>query len=73
MESCFQLEGFSNFKRLVNTVKHVQQALRINLFFNIAEREKTKTIIIQLIQQKKFWQNMKSLKAEKEVREGMKL
>ena len=66
-----QWERFSNFNRLVNTVAYVQRALNkdkpATLVVSIEEREKAKATIFKLLQQEQFGEEMKSLKAEKEI------
>ena len=69
-KAVIQWERFSNFNRLVNTVAYVQRALNkhkpATLVVNIEEREKAKAIF-KLLQQEQFGEEMKSLKAEKQV------
>ena len=70
------IQRFSNFNRLVNTVAYVQRALKkhqsATLVGNIEEREKAKATIFKLLQQEHFGEEMKSLKAEKEIPKGSK-
>ena len=76
-KSVIQWERFSNFNRLVNTVAYVQRALSkykpATLVVNIEEREKAKATIFKLLQQEQFGEEMKSLKAEKEIPKGSKI
>ena len=76
-KAVIQWERFINFNRLVNTVAYVQQALNkyklATLVISIEEREKSKATIFQLLQQERFGEEMKSLKAEKEFPKGSKI
>ena len=76
-KTVIQWERFSNFNRLVNTVAYVQRALNkdkpATLVVNIEEREKAKATIFKLLQQEQFGEEMKSLKAEKEIPKGSKI
>ena len=66
-----QCERFSNFNRLVNTMAYVHRALNkhkpatIRVF--IEKRQKAKAKIFKLLQQEQFGEEMKSLKAGKEI------
>ena len=75
-KAVIQWERFSNFNRLVNTVAYVQRALNkhkpATLVVSIEEREKAKATIFKLLQQEQFGEEMKSLKAEKEIAKGSK-
>ena len=55
----------------MNTVAYVHRALNkhksATLVVSIEEREKAKTTIFKLLQQEQFGEEMKSLKAEKEI------
>ena len=70
-KAVIQWERFSNFNRLVNTVVYVQRALNkhkpATLVVSIEEREKAKATIFKLLQREQFGEEMKSLKAEKEI------
>ena len=70
-KAVIQWERFSNFNRLVNTVAYVQRALNkhrpATLIVSIEERAKAKATIFKLLQQEQFGEEMKSLKAEKEI------
>ena len=70
-KAVIQWERFSNFNRLVNTVAYVQRAMNkgkpATLVVNIEERERAKATIFKLLQQEQFGEEMKSLKAEKEI------
>ena len=76
-KAVIQWERFSNFNRLVNTVAYVQQALNKHrpaiLIVSIEERRKAKATIFKLLQQEQFGEEMKSLKAEKEIPKGIKI
>ena len=69
-KAVIQWERFSNFNRLVNTVVYVQRALNkhqpATLVVSIEEREKAKATIFKLLQEQ-FGEEMKPLKAEKEI------
>ena len=70
-KAVIQWERFSNFNRLVKTVAYVQRASSkhkpATLVVSIEEREKAKATIFKLLQQEQFGEEMKSLKAEKEI------
>ena len=76
-KAVIQWERFSNFNRLVNTVAYVQRALNTHthtpatLVVSIEEREKA--TIFKLLQREHFAEEMKSLKAEKEIPKGSKI
>ena len=76
-KAVIQWERFSNFNRLVNTVAYVQRALNkhrpATLVVNIEEREKAKATIFKVLQQEQFGEEMKSLKAEKEIPKGSRI
>ena len=76
-KAVIQWERFSNFKRRVNTVAYVQRALNkpkpATLKVSIEDREKAKATIFKLLQQEQFGEEMKSLKAEKEITKGSKI
>ena len=76
-KAVIQWERFSTFNRLVNTVAYVQRALNkhkpATLLVSIEEREKAKATISKLLQQEHFGEEMKFLKAEKEVPKGSKI
>ena len=71
-----QWERFSNFNRLVNTVAYLQRKLNTlkpaTIVVSIEEREKAKATVFKLLQQEQFGEEMKSLKAEKEIPKGSK-
>ena len=75
-KAVIQWEQFSNFNRIVITVAYVQRALskykQAKLVVSIEEREKAKAAIFKLLQQEQFGEEMKSLKAEKEIPKGSK-
>ena len=70
-KAIIQWERFSNFNRLVNTVAYVRRASNkhkpATLVVSIEERGKAKATIFKLLQQEQFGEEMKSLKAEKEI------
>ena len=70
-KAVIQWERFSNFNRLINTVAYVQRALnkhkKETLVASSEEREKAKATIFKLLQQEQFGEEMKSLKAEREI------
>ena len=76
-KAVIQWERLSNFNRLLNTKAYVQQALNkhesATLVVSIEGREKTKTIILKLLQQEQFGEEMKSLKTEKEIHKSSKI
>ena len=76
-KAVIQWERFSNFNRLANTVAYVQQALNkhrpATLIISIEERRKVKATILKLLQQEQFGEEMKSLKAEKQIPKGSKI
>ena len=76
-KAVIQWERFSNFNRLVNTVAYVQRALNkhktATVVVSFEEREKAKATIFKLLQQEQFDEEMKSLKAEKEIPKGKKI
>ena len=61
----------------MNTLAYVQRALNkhkpATLVVSIEEREKANSIIFKLLQQEQFGEEMKSLKAEKEIAKGSKI
>ena len=67
---------FSNFNRLVNTKAYVQRALRkkrpATKMIEIEENEDAKATIFKLLQQEQFAEEMKSLKAEREIPKSRK-
>ena len=70
-KAVIQWERIRNFNRLVNTVVYVQRAFSIykpaKHVVSSEEREKAKATIFKLLQQEQFGEEMKSLKAEKEM------
>ena len=76
-KAVIQWERFSNFNRLVHTVIYIQRALNKHKLatpvVSIEEREKAKATIFKLLQQEHFGEEMKSLKAEKEIRKSSKI
>ena len=76
-KAVIQWERFSSFNRPVNTVAYVWRALckykPATLVVSIEEREKEKSIIYKLLQQEQFGEEVKSLKAKKEIPKGSKI
>ena len=76
-KAVIQWERFSNFNRLWNTLAYVKWAFNehkpATLVVNIEEREKAKATIFKLLQQEQFGEEMKSLKAGKEILRGCKI
>ena len=76
-KAVIQWEGFSNFNSLVNTAACVQRALNkrkpATLVVSTEEREKAKATIFKSLQREHFGEEMKSLKAEKEIPKGSKV
>ena len=76
-KAVIQWERFSNFNRLVNTMTYEKRALNkhkpATLVVSIEEREKAKATIFKLLQQEQFGDEMKSLKAGKEIPKGIKI
>ena len=66
-----QWERFSNFNRLVNTMAYVQRVFRkykpATKTLSVEEREGAQASIFRLLQQEQFAEEMRSLKAEKEI------
>ena len=71
-----QLEGFSNFNRLVNTMAYVQRVLKIHNLatktLSVEEREGVQASIFRLLQQEQFADEIKSLKAKKVIPKNSK-
>ena len=76
-KAVIQWERFSNFNRLVNAVAYVRRAMSkhkpATLIVSVEEREKAKTTIFKLLQQEQFSEEMKSLRAEKEIPKSSKI
>ena len=76
-KAVIQWERFSNFNSLVNKVAYVQRALNkhkpAKLVVSIEEREKAKATIFKSLQRENFGEEMKSLKAEKEIPQGTRI
>ena len=76
-KAAIQWERFSNFNRLVNTVAYVQRALNkqkpATLVVSIGEREIAKATIFKLLQQEQYGEDVKSLRAEREIPKGSKI
>ena len=72
-----QWERFSNFNRLVNTMAYVQRVFRkhkpATKTLSVEEREGAQASIFRLLQQEQFAEEMKSLKAEKEIPKNSKI
>ena len=76
-KAVIQWERFSNFNRLVNAVAYVRRAMSkhkpATLIVSVEEREKAKATIFKLLQQEQFSEEMKSLRAEKEIPKSSKI
>ena len=76
-KAVIQWERFSNFNRLVNTVSYLQKTLdkhkTAKLVVSIEEREEAKATIFKLLHQEQFFEEMKSLKAGKEIPRGSEI
>ena len=76
-KSIVQWGRFSNFNRLVNTMAYVQRALMkkkpATKMIGIENNEDAKATIFRLLQQEQFAEELKSLKAEKEIPKGSKI
>ena len=72
-----QWKRFSNFNRLVNTMAYVQCVFRkhkpATKTLSVEERECAQAGIFRLLQQEHFAEELKSLKAEKEVLKNSKI
>ena len=72
-----QWERFSNFNRLVNTMAYVKRALKkhkpTTKTLSAEEREGAQASIFRLQQQEQFSEEMKSLRAEKEIPKNSKI
>ena len=71
-----QWERFSNYNRLVNTMAHIQRVFKkhkpATKTLSVQEREDAQASIFRLLQQEQFAEEMKSLKAEKEIQKTAK-
>ena len=76
-KNVIQWERFSNFNRLVNAVAYVPQAMSkhkpATFIVSVEEREKAKATIFKLLQQEQYSEEMKSLRAEKEIPKSSKI
>ena len=72
-----QWEQFSNLNRVVNTMAYVQRVFRkhkpATKTLSVEEREGAQAGIFRLLQQEQFAEEMKSLKAEKEIPKTSKI
>ena len=72
-----QWERFSNFNRLVKTMAYVQRLFKKHKpatnALSVEEREGAQASIFRLLQQEQFAEEMKSLKAEKEIPKNSKI
>ena len=72
-----QWERFSNFSRLVNTMEYVQRVFKKHKpptkTLSVEEREGAQASIFRLLQQEQFAEEIKSLKAEKEIPKNSKI
>ena len=77
VEPMIQWERFSNFSRLVNTMAYVQRVFKkhkpATKTLSVEEREGAQASIFRLLQQEQFAEEMKSLKAEKEIPKNSKI
>ena len=74
-KAVIQWEGYSNVKRLMNTVSHVQQFFTKNQLathvVSVEERERAKVILFnKSLKQEQFGEVMKSLKVEKSSKQA---
>ena len=71
-----QWERFSNYNRLVNTMAYIQRVFKkhkpATKTLSVDEREGAQASIFRLLQQEHFAEEMKSLKAEKEIPKNSK-
>ena len=70
------MERFSNFNRLVYTIAYVQRVFNhkpATKTLSVDEREGAQAGIFRLLQQDEFAEEMKSLKAEKEILKTSKI
>ena len=76
-KAVIQWERFSNFNRLVNAVAYVRRARSkhkpATLIVSVEEQEKAKATIFKLLQQEQFSEEMKSLRADKEIPKSSKI
>ena len=72
-----QWERFSNFHRLKNTMAYVQRVFKkhkpATKTLSVEEREAAQASIFRLLQQEQFAEEIKSLKAEKEIPKNSKI
>ena len=72
-----QWERFSNYNRLVNTMAYIQRVFKnhkpATKTLSVEEREGAQASIFRLLQQEHFAEEMKSLKAEKEIPKNSKI
>ena len=66
-----QWKRFSNYNRLVNTMAYIQRVFKkhkpATKTLSVQEREDAQASIFRLLQQEQFTEEMKSLKAEREI------
>ena len=71
------MERFSNFNRLVNTIAYVQRVFRkhkpATKTLRVEERKGAQASIFRLLQQEQFTEEMKTLKAEREIPKNSKI
>ena len=72
-----QWERFSNYNRLVNTMAYIQRVFKkhkpATKTLSVEEREDAQASIFRLLQQEQFTEEMKSLKAEREIPKNSKI
>ena len=72
-----QWERFSNYNRLVNTMAYIQRVFKkhkpATKTLSVQEREDAQASIFRLLQQEQFTEEMKSLKAEREIPKNSKI
>ena len=75
-KAVIQWERLSNFNRLINAVAYVRQAMSKHKpathRVSVEEREKAKATIFKLLQQEQFSEEMKTLRADKEIPKSSK-
>ena len=72
-----QWERFSNYNRLVNTMAYIQRVFKkhkpATKTLSVEEREDAQASIFRLLQQEQFTEEMKSLRAEREIPKNSKI
>ena len=76
MKTAIQVERLINFNRLITKFAYIKRALSkakpTTKLIAIEEKENAKSIILKLVQQEQFAEEMKSLNAGKEIPKGSK-